>query len=87
MARLLDEDPEGWRRLDGLLWHPLGYRIESGSRGPETLNGYALGWWGRFVLRRAVWRRDGVLVDRYLEKARTARLAAEEAEADRLLGG
>lgn len=87
VVRLLDEDPEGWRVFEDTLYHPLGFRIESDSGGPYSVNGRALGWWRRFVLRRALYRREAALVDAFLAKKAATRLAAESAEVDRLLAG
>lgn len=88
VVRLLDEDPDGWYVCDDHLIHKaVVYKIRFGSGGPEAISGFVLGWWGRFVLRRAIWRRQALLVDQYLAQRSADRLAAEEAEADRLLAG
>lgn len=82
----MEEDPNGWYVCAaGNLRHAVGYRIEFGSGGPEVINGFVLRWWHRLVLRRAIWRRESRLVDCYLKRRSADRLAAEEAEADRLL--
>lgn len=89
ICRLLEEDPESWR-CDALgdMWHThLPVKIEFSSVGCPKVNGFTLGWWGAFVLRRALkryWRRS---VDTYLTTRRERVLDQEMAEADRLLNG
>jgi hypothetical protein len=77
----MDEDPEGWAvGVHGSLWHGrCNYWIEFDHTGPVTINGFALGWWRRFVLRHAVWRWQGARVDAYLaerDRIETERLLA-----------
>lgn len=79
-VRLLDEDPSGWRALGSNLYHAAGFCIEGDYRGPVVLNGRALGWWRRFVLRRAIYRREAALADAYLTER-------DRLETERLLAG
>lgn len=80
VLRLLDEDPAGWRVYENTMYHPAGFRIESDYAGPQVVNGRALGWWRRFVLRRAIYRREAVLADAYLTER-------DRIETERLLAG
>lgn len=86
--RLLDEDPAGWVTHGSDLFHAYTkIRILFDQTGPVAVNGYVLGWWRRWLLRRAVWRRESWVVDDYLVRRDTERARAEEAEVDRLLAG
>lgn len=89
VCRLLDEDPETWRAdaLGDLTHGHLPIKLEFLSNGTPKVNGFTLGWWQGFVLRRAMrryWRRS---VDRYLAIKAEAKLTQEMAAVDRLLNG
>lgn len=84
VARLFYEDPDSWRVTpEDDLHHPVGYRIRFAG-GQIWVNGFLLGWWGRFALRRAVKARERHIVGAYLAKRASDQLAREQAEVDRI---
>lgn len=83
IARLLYEDPHSWRGIEDDLSHPLGYRIRFWT-GSITVNGFQLGWWARFVLRRAIKHRERHLVEKYLAAKAQRDLDLAQDEVDRI---